>query len=209
MTWESSGDSVKRSDYVLQIGDEFEVKFFHHNELNELVVVRPDGRISLQMIGDVDALGKTPAELDAVITEKYSSILLDPEVTVIVKRPTAARVYVGGEIKMPGMLPLEGMMTCRQSIMQAGGFLTTAEPSNIYIIRYQGTDKPLIVKVDLARGLKTPGEVDDVVLQSQDIVYVPRSIVAEANLFVEQYIDRLLPFDRFFGFSYNYELNNN
>ena len=91
----------KPAPYVIHAGDQLDIKFFYNPELNESVVVRPDGKISLQLIDEIQAAGLQPAELDQKLTDLYSRELKKPVLTVIVRSFTGQRVYVGGEV-MPG-----------------------------------------------------------------------------------------------------------
>jgi protein involved in polysaccharide export with SLBB domain len=84
------------NEYLFELGDVIEIKFFYNPELNERVTIRPDGKISLQLIDEVEAVGLTPSELDKNLTEKYSEVLNNPEVAVIVKEFTRQKVFVGG-----------------------------------------------------------------------------------------------------------------
>jgi protein involved in polysaccharide export with SLBB domain len=88
--------------YIIQPGDQLDIKFFYNPELNENVTVRPDGLISLQLVDEVHASGLTPAQLDDLLTQKYSRELKKPMVTVIMRSFTMQRVYVGGEVNRQG-----------------------------------------------------------------------------------------------------------
>jgi len=182
--------------YFLQVGDEITVKFFYNHDLDEDLVVRPDGKISLQLIHDVEAMGKTPEHLSWEIMEKYKKILNKPEVTVIVKRFAGQRIYVGWEVRQPGLLSIDSQMTALQALLQTGGFLNTASVRDVLLIRRGGDGRPKIYKHDLE------DPANDVYLTGCDIVFVPRSNIASMNLFVEQYIDKLIPISRSIGFTY-------
>src|SRR3972149_12197051 len=92
---------TEEDNYVMQVGDEIEVKFYYESELNERVTIRPDGKISLQLIDDVKAAGLTTSDLDKVLTEKYERKLKKPEITVIVKTFSSQKIYIGGEVTIP------------------------------------------------------------------------------------------------------------
>src|SRR5256885_1422714 len=92
--------------YVLLPGDQIEVKFFYNPELSEQQPIRPDGRIALQLVGDVEAAGLTPEALRNALRERYARVLREPDVTVIVKEISGRRVYVGGEVGTPGLLKM-------------------------------------------------------------------------------------------------------
>jgi protein involved in polysaccharide export with SLBB domain len=179
--------------YIIQPGDELDIKFFYNPELNETIVVRPDGMISLQLIDEIRAAGLKPAELDDQLTQLYSSELRKPVLTVIVRSFTRQRVYVGGEVDSPGLIVLPSGMTALQAVFQSGGFVETAEPSETLIIRKGENDQPIPLRIDLAKVMAAEG-MSDVQLQPDDIVYVPKSGIANVNKFVEQYITGLLMF---------------
>jgi protein involved in polysaccharide export with SLBB domain len=180
--------------YLIHVGDHLGVKFYQNPDLNEEVIVRPDGKISLQLIGDVQAAGVAPGVLQAQIENAYLGELATPRVVVMV-RELGARVYVGGEVKTPGVVPLTANLTLMQAVQEAGGFLETAHLSQVVLIR-RGADGQLAgraVDVRPIIGGLDPGE--DVPLQPYDIAYVPRSKIADMNLFVKQYIKDMLPID--------------
>lgn len=189
--------------YTLQEGDVLEVKFFYNPELNEREAIRPDGMISLQLIDDVAAAGLTPLELDRLLTEMYSKIIRQPAVTVIVKEFSGQKVYIGGEVNTPGLIPISGKLTALQAILQANGFKNTAEPSSVVILRNQGTATPQFIVADLSEVLKANALQNDVPLRPYDIVIVPMTTIGKMDLFVEQYIDKLLPISRSIGLSYS------
>jgi protein involved in polysaccharide export with SLBB domain len=179
--------------YTIAPGDELDIKFFFNPELNERVVVRPDGFISLQLIDEIQAAGLKPAELDDKLTGLYARELRKPVVTVIVRSFTRQRVFVGGEVNTPGLIVLPAGMTALQAIFQSGGFKETADPSEILIIRKGENDRPVPVRVDLAAVMAADSETD-FQLHPDDIVYVPRSAIANVGKFIEQYIGGLLMF---------------
>ena len=121
--------------YTIQPGDELDIKFFYNPELNETVTVRPDGKISLQLIDEIQAANLEPLELDRQLTDLYSRELRKPVLTVIVRSFTRQRVYVGGEVNKPGLVELPAGMTTLQAIFQSEGFKETADPAETLVIR--------------------------------------------------------------------------
>ncbi|MGH7233508.1 MAG: polysaccharide biosynthesis/export family protein, partial [Nitrospiraceae bacterium] len=107
-------------EYIIQPGDMLEIKFFYNSEMNDFMTVRPDGRISLELIGEVMAAGHAPTDLRNLLREKYGKELKNPEVTVIV-RSFGSRVYVDGEVKKPGEFELLRPLTVMQAISRAEG----------------------------------------------------------------------------------------
>lgn len=177
---------------ILQPGDELTVKFSYWPELDEAQKVRPDGKISLQLVGDVGVQGLSPEELRQHLLDVYSDKLKDPEITVIVTSFGSHRVYVGGEVRTPGVLMMTGRMTALEAVMQAGGFLPqTAKMRNVVIVR-ERDGKQYARTLDLRRPLEKP-ESDVFYLEPYDVVFVPQTNIDKVDQWVEQYINRIIP----------------
>ena len=197
-----------RKRYILQAGDVIDIKFFYNPDLNEKVTIRPDGRISLQLIDEIEAAGLTPVQLDELLSERYSNILRQSEIAVIVKEFVGQKVYVGGEINKPGLIPIKGKLSALQAIFQTGGFKDTAELKNVVVLRGRHSDAPLFLTLNLRDHL-SDREVNDIFLKPYDIVFVPKSGIAKLDQFVDQYIDKLIPISMNVGFNWVYDLNPN
>jgi len=181
------------SPYVLGPGDDIALRFYTNPELNEDVQVRPDGMISVQLIGDVPAAGLTPTQLNAELTRRYTGELANPQITAIVRRSSSQRVYVGGEVGAQGVIRLTGGMTLFQAIQKAGGFTKTAHRKDVVLIRRGPDGKPTGRTIDV-REIQTGAHPEnDLALQPFDVVFVPRSKIANVDVFVEQYIRNALP----------------
>ena len=190
-------------DYVIQPGDQLEIRSFYAAEINTEVTVRPDGKISLQLVDDVVAAGLTPAQLDFLLTDKYRAELKEPEITVIVKSFAAQQIYVGGEVKTEGVIALAANMTPLQAVIISGGFNETAKPESTIVIRKGLNNRPVPIKVNLHAAINGKNDAAYFRLKPHDIVFVPKSTIAKANKFVNQYIEQLLLFKGVsFGFSY-------
>jgi protein involved in polysaccharide export with SLBB domain len=192
-------------EYRLEPGDLLEVKVYGVEELDQEVQVRPDGRISFSPAGEIDAAGRTPAEIDAELSSALAEDFAAPEVTVFVKKFVNQNVYVGGEVDNGGVIPIADRMTVLMAVVRAGGFLDTAQVSNVVVLR-DGASGREIHTVDTRRVLA--GEVPDLVLAPYDVVFVPRSIISRVNLFVDQYVRRVLPFSLVGGANYSYVNDN-
>jgi protein involved in polysaccharide export with SLBB domain len=179
--------------YVLEPGDTLAVRFTRNPDLNDDVVIRPDGMISLQLIDEVHAAGMTASALSAELGQRYASQLAHAEVTVIVKTFTKQRVTVAGEVTTPGAQPLTDGLTLSQAIHQAGGFLKSANRSQVIVIRRQPDGQAEGHSVDLSHVEAGDRPQDDVALQPLDQVFVPRSQIANVNVWVEQWIRNNLP----------------
>ncbi len=195
---------------VLGPGDVIEVKFRFWPELDYQQSIRPDGKISLQMVDDVMAAGFTPEDLDKQLTRLYATKLKSPEITVIVVSLANQNIYVGGEVMTPGIIPLVGHLTPIQAVMNSGGFRETAAPESAIIIRKGRDNRPVPIPMDLQEELggRDSGSAPAFQLQPADVVYVPKSSIAKANKFVREYIQDLILF-RGVGIGFNYDLNDN
>lgn len=181
------------SSLTLKPGDELEVKFRFWPELDDKQIIRPDGKITLQEIDDVQAAGLTPAALDAELTKLYAANLKDPVISVVVRSLSDRHVYVNGEVRTPGVVPMSSPMTALEAILTAGGFnIKTAKPSNVVIIRHK-EGKRYACLLDLSGALENNLHNTDFYLAPQDIVYVPRTRIEKVNQWVDSYINRLLP----------------
>jgi protein involved in polysaccharide export with SLBB domain len=195
-------------EYRILPGDQLDIKFFFNPELNETALVRPDGKISLQLIDDVPAAGLTPAQLDTTLTRLYAQELKRPAVTVMVRSFTSQRIYVGGEVATPSLLTLTAGMTALHAVFNAGGFKDSAKPGGVIVIRKGPDNRPIPLRVDLQRVLDGEVTAEDLRLQPYDIVYVPKTWIAKANQFVHEYIERLLLFrGTTVGLGFTYDLN--
>lgn len=191
--------SRQAMEYRIHSGDQLDVKFAYNPEFSETIPVRPDGRISLQLIGDITAAGLTPAELVAELERRYSKELRHPVVAVIVKSFSGEQVFVDGEVGNPGAIPLGPRLTVWQAIIKAGGFKDTATRESIIVIRVDEHNRVVPYRLDLkTTSLDQPQIAFQ--LQPFDVVVVPKTWVAEADKFVKQYVEDLLLFRGWYFF---------
>jgi len=179
--------------YRIRPGDKLHVTFYLNSEFDADATVRTDGKIELAAVGEVTAVGLTPVELEAELNRLYSKELLNPGATVRVDETPARVVFVGGQVEHPGAVPLSTGMTALQAITAAGGLTDLAGPNKVVLVRRDACGQPHDEPLNLAKALKQKGHQDDVVLAPTDLLIVPRSGIAEADLFVKQYIRDLLP----------------
>ena len=169
-----------------------DIRFFNSAQFDQTVTVRPDGRISILRLGDVYVNGMTPSQLDSIITEKYAEIIIDPDITVIVREFGAYQVYVLGEVNRSGGIALRREMTLLQAIAAAGGPNNYAKLSSVMLLRRDGKGEVEAVRIDLTKSLS--GEApSDLPVQAQDIIYLPKTFVASASVFMRQVYDGVLP----------------
>ncbi len=122
------------TDYVIGSDDVLQISVWHEPDLKETLPVRPDGKISLPLLNDVQAAGLTPLQLKDSITEKLKKYIADPRVTVVVTAMNSRRIFVTGEVQHTGPMALLPHMTVLQALAQAG-FTQFANPKAIYLLR--------------------------------------------------------------------------
>jgi polysaccharide biosynthesis/export protein len=179
--------------YRIQPGDSLALDFYMNSEFNDTVTVNPDGKVTLRMVGPVQAAGLTTDQLAAEIDKAYSSELRNPGAVVHLHNLPGRQVYVEGQVAKPGSFPLQPGMTAVEALALAGGVTDSADPQSTLVIRRDACGQPQASKVDLASALNNPGTGNDVALMERDVVVVPRSGIANADLWVKQHIRDILP----------------
>jgi protein involved in polysaccharide export with SLBB domain len=182
---------VDEATYRLAPGDLLDVKFPYHPEENERVPVRPDGRINLQVVGDINAAGHTVKELEETIVEKASVTLKSPVVSVVIAQLAEHKVYVGGSVSKPGFVLFQEGMTPLQAIFERGGFSDDAKTDSVVHLHRVG-DQVETQKIDLDAVL-SGDSTEQVALAPDDVIIVPRTFIGKADVWVDQYIRGLLP----------------
>ena len=159
-----------KDEYRLGPGDKLRIEVYKDPQLSQSLQVRPDGKITLPLVGDFAAAGKTPIELRDSLTKSLKEYVTNPVVTVIVVEATAAQVYVIGEVTSPGTLVMQGPMTVLEALARVGGLREFADRDDIRILRKSPTGVRTI-EFDYKRAVK--GESEPVFLQPGDTVVVP------------------------------------
>lgn len=153
----------------------------------ENVLVRPDGMITLNPIGDVRAAGRTPGELDSVLTRSFVDVFREPNITVSVVKLSGNFVHVLGNVRAPGSFELTPNATVLQAIARAGGPTADASLGNVILMRRTGPSSLVVRKVQLNRALKQGLAAQDPFVRRFDIVYVPKTTIGNVNQFVTQF----------------------
>lgn len=190
---EANPDRAALLEYRIGILDELEIRVRYHERLNGLVKVRPDGRITLEDLGDIYVAGMMPSELDSAITQAYSAFVHAPEVTVIVRSFAGLSVYVFGEVDRPGIVEMKPKMTVLQAITAASGPIRGANLSSVMLLRRDAAGALKATRLDLKRSAIKAGAYQDLYIQPEDIVYVPKTFIANVNEFLTQVYDGLFP----------------
>lgn len=192
---DEAGAAAALPPYRIRPGDELDIKFFYTRELNEQLKVRPDGKISLQLVDEQQAAGLTPKELTDALVQRYAERVNQPVLSVIVRSFAGHQAYVGGEVAVPQTVALDGGLTPMQALVRAGGARATAQLKSVVLVRKGPDGAPQTYRLDLSDDAVSQGRRDlRVALQPSDVVYVPRTPIANANRFVQQYIVDLVLF---------------
>jgi len=170
-------------DYYLRTDDILEIKFFTTPELDETVTIRPDGKISLQLIDDVKAEGLTCLELDKTLTKQYGKQLNNATLTVLVRDSIGQRIYVAGEVYRPGEIKMTGKLNALDAIFSSGGFKDDAKISEVVIISRGPENRPVARQVNLKKALKGKMLEDEYLLRPFDLVYIPKTRLRKINDF--------------------------
>jgi protein involved in polysaccharide export with SLBB domain len=191
----------------LQPGDTVSFKFAHWPELDiEEQVIRPDGKVTLILVGDYAIGGKTPEEAAADLkATQYADKLKfrdeDNEIQIFVDNLDSRRVFVGGEVRAPGMQPLSTDTTALEAIMAAGGPIKESAKMDRVVVIRQRDGKQYAQTLDLKVASRRP-ESEQFVLEPQDIVIVPRTGIDRVNQWVEQYVNKMIPRSVYFNLTH-------
>jgi polysaccharide export outer membrane protein len=166
----ASARSWSDQEYRLGPGDELRVDVYKEDHLSQSLQVRPDGKITLPLVGDIAAAGRTSMELRDAITASLKEYVTNPVVTVIVQKASSAQVYLIGEVVTPGTQIMQGPLTALQALAQAGGLKEFADRGDIRILRKTSTGTQTI-PFDYKGALK--GKADPLNLQPGDTIVVP------------------------------------
>jgi polysaccharide biosynthesis/export protein len=134
----SSSETAVATDYRMFPGDKLRIEVYKDQQLSQSLQIRPDGKITLPFVGDIVAAGQTPTQLRDSLTTSLKEYITNPVVTVIVVESTPQSVYLMGEVRSSGPLPLKGPLSIMQAIAMAGGFTEFANKKDIRIQRQTG-----------------------------------------------------------------------
>lgn len=188
--------------YRFYPGDSVDVTVHSAPELSRTALIGPDGRISLPMLNDVMVAGRTDHEIAGVVADAYASgVLVSPIVEVRRGALGPQNIIVGGEVINPGLVEMTGPIGTLEAVMLAGGFQNTAARGDVVVLRRHPGGRLMMRTVNLHEALRGRSGADAIQLRRHDIVFVPRSTVAEINVFVEQYVAGILPLDQAFSYA--------
>jgi polysaccharide export outer membrane protein len=183
----AGGDSAKSKSYRIRSTDKISIRVFQEDDLTTISRVDAKGTVNLPLVGEVRVYGQTLSEAEHTIQEAYKSgrFLRDPEVTVAVEEYAPREVSIQGQVKNPGRypLPVESGMSVVELVTKAGGFTDTAQGTAVRVTRILPDGSTRVITLDvesLIKGrsdAKTNGDNNALMLEPDDIVYVPERII--------------------------------
>ena len=188
ITTEAPAAETGEKEYYVDVGDVLDISVWQIPDLSKSeVIVRPDGKISFPLIGDIKAEGLTLTQLDNAITEKLKTYVKAPEASIMIRRfgEQANKVVILGEIPGPGVYKFSSPPTIIEAIASAGGYTRYAVLNSIMVIRGDVRTKPEVTRVNLAQIIKSGRLSENIFLKPNDIVYVPKSFIGNINAFLE------------------------
>ena len=183
---EEEDSSSGNREYTIDVGDTLDISVWKVPDLSSSeVIVRPDEKISLPLIGDIQAVGRTLTELDAEVTEKYALYVREPQVSVMIKKFGGSKVVVLGDVKTPGVYSFSGAIRLAEAIALAGDCTKYAVRNNILVIRGDIHNNPEIISANMISFVKNAKLGENILIQPQDVVFVPRSVIGNVSSFFE------------------------
>lgn len=161
------------ADYRLAPGDKLRVEVYKDTQLSQSLQVRPDGKVTLPLIGDIVASDLTPLQLRDRIASSLKEYVTNPVVTVIVVEASPVMVFVMGEVNQPGSIPMRGQMTVLQALAMAGGFREFANTKDIRILRRTSANSKAVETIRFNYNDAVKGNVAPLFLNPGDMVVVP------------------------------------
>ena len=164
---------VSASDYRLAPGDKLRVEVYKDAQLSQSLQIRPDGKVTLPLLGDIVATDLTPIQLRDRIANQLKEYVTNPVVTVIVVEASPAVVFVMGEVGQPGSIPMRGSMTVLQALAMAGGFKEFANTKDVKVLRPRGGGNNSVETIKFNYKDVVNGDAKPFYLRSGDTVIVP------------------------------------
>jgi polysaccharide export outer membrane protein len=164
--------AIDSPNYLIGPDDELNVSIWREPDISRSVPVRPDGKISLPLVNDVQAVGLTPMQLGAEITTRLKKFIADPQVTIIVTRINSQRIFILGEVPRAGAYPMLPNMTVLEALSSAGGVTSFAKQTKIHVLRTE-EGKQVSFPFNYKEALHGQHPEQNIVLKPGDTIVVP------------------------------------
>jgi len=194
--------------YLIARGDEVDIVHLVDTDYNAVVSVKPDGKISVPGLPvEVMAAGRTTKDVVMDLADLYRkyAFIKEPNFSLIVRNFASQQIFIGGEVQHPGYLELpSGDRSVFQVLMAAGGMLPTARTNEVIIVRNSVAGKPMTFSVNIDKIVSGEDPSQNVTVHPLDTIFVPRSDIADADIWVDQYIRQMLPVPGSASATYSY-----
>lgn len=197
----AQADDGSPGEYRLQAADQVVLSLPLNPELNASGPIGPDGRFSMPLVGRLEFAGRTLTEAEHLVADalRRDGIVADAHPNLAVSAYGSA-VYVGGEVRTPGAVPLNKALDPLQAVIASGGLLDTARSGKVAVISRPANGPAMLRIVDL-KSYATRGGRPPLTLAPGDVVFVPKSRVAELDLWLDQHVNKVVP--QALHFNYN------
>jgi polysaccharide export outer membrane protein len=165
--------AIRPETYIIGIGDVLEVHVWKEGELSKTVPVRPDGMITLPLIGEIKAIGLTPVQLQDQLTTSLQKVVSEPQVTVMVVSVNSMSFNIMGNVNKPGYYPLVHPVTILDAIAISGGFRDFAKQKKIYVLRAMPDGKEKKYMFNYKQVIKGQNMAQNIMLQPHDVLVIP------------------------------------
>ena len=187
--------TVTQVEYFIAAGDTMEVFVWKNPDLSKDVIVGPDGKISYPLVGRIQAVGLTIDQLEEKITQELSKYVKYPQVSVMIKEFSGNKIIILGEVSYPGIYTYKGTINLIEAVALAGDFTKDARQDSVMVVSGNLTYYQDIKRINMSQVIREGTSEGDIILQPNDVVYVPKSFIANFNKFLDNinpFIDRAL-----------------
>jgi len=170
------------AEFILGPGDKLDIAVYRNADLTKTIQIGPGGKLDYPLVGTVQAAGLSIFELKNSLASELGKYIKNPHVSISVVSTSSRKITVLGEVRRPGFFQIEGNLTTLEAISGAGGFTLDGKKSSVLLIR-GGLKKPVVRKLDLLAALGKGDMSQNVTLVRGDIIYVPRTTIANVDRF--------------------------
>ena len=165
--------AIQPANYIVGVGDVLEINVWKESELSKTVPVRPDGMITLPLVGELKAVGLTPVQLQEQITNALTKVVSEPQVTVMVVSVNSMSFNIMGNVNKPGYYPLTRPISILDAIALSGGFRDFAKQNKIYVLRKSENGTEQRLKFNYKEVIKGKKMAQNITLQPHDVLVIP------------------------------------
>jgi protein involved in polysaccharide export with SLBB domain len=182
-----------QTPYLVRFGDVLQVNFNYAPEFDKHVTVRPDGKITIPWMGDLEAVGRTTDDIASSIEAVYSDMILNPQLIVSVTTIAPLRFYVFGEVLRPGYFDVPDRVSLMEAIAMAGGMTERAEWKSILLFHPSPGDTGTVEQINLELAVEGDMGYPIHMVESFDVVYIPPTFISNVHKFIRDYFVNLVP----------------